>query len=60
MDTTDNKQLVGSRGDMVVVLNPPRGPLSKDDALMFAAWLVVLAGKSLDEFREAFDAVCNT
>lgn len=42
MDTA-NKHLVGAQGGNIVILNPPRGPISKHDALVLAAWLVTLA-----------------
>lgn len=42
MDTF-NKYMVGVQGDNVVIMNPPRGPISKADALMLAAWIVTLA-----------------
>lgn len=42
MDTA-NKFLVGVRGDKIAMLDPPRGEMSKDDALLLAAWLVTLA-----------------
>ena len=43
IDTT-NRFLVSARGDEVLVLNPPRTGISRDDALNLAAWLVALAG----------------
>ncbi len=42
IDTT-NKHLVGVQGESIVIMNPPRWPMSKDDALTFAAWIVTLA-----------------
>ena len=60
MDTM-NKFFVGIQGDNVAVLNPPRGLLSKDDAIIFAAWLVTMAGDYDGErFNAAFDAVKST
>ena len=40
---TLNKFAVGGLGESIVVLNPPRGPVSPDDALLLAAYLVALA-----------------
>ena len=58
MDTF-NKHMVGVQGDNIVVLMPPHGPMSKADALVFAAWIVTLADYSEDEkdFRNALEAV---
>ncbi|MGA2165150.1 MAG: hypothetical protein ABSH36_11865 [Solirubrobacteraceae bacterium] len=39
-----NKFFVGSQGDGLRILNPPRGIISHDDAIELAAWLVLLAG----------------
>ena len=51
---------VGAQGDQILVLNPPRRPMSKEEALMFAAWLVVLTFASDDEFKKYLDAVRST
>lgn len=51
---TENKFMVSVTGGGVLVMNPPRGVISKEDALMFAAWLVALADHSHD--HEAFEA----
>jgi hypothetical protein len=58
MDTF-NKHMVGVHGDNIVIMNPPRMPMSKADALIFAAWIVTLADYSEDEkdFRNALEAV---
>jgi hypothetical protein len=58
MDTF-NKHMVGVQGDNILIMNPPRGPMSKADALVFAAWIVTLADYSEDEkdFRNALEAV---
>jgi hypothetical protein len=56
MDTF-NKYVVGVNGDKIVILAPPRGPISKEDALMFAAWIVTLADYSGEEFAKALEAV---
>lgn len=58
MDTM-NKHLVGVQGDKIVIMMPPREPMSKPEALVFAAWIVTLADYSEDEkdFRSALEAV---
>jgi hypothetical protein len=48
MDIT-NMFLVGSMGDKIVIQIPPNRPLSKDEALNLAAWLVALASTNLEE-----------
>jgi len=42
IDETTNKHFVGLQGDEIVVLRPPTR-LSRQDALLLAAWLVALA-----------------
>lgn len=58
MDTF-NKFFVGVTGGKVTIVNPPRGDISPDDALMLAAWLVVMAGKE-DQIGAAIEAVQGT
>jgi hypothetical protein len=55
MDTF-NKYGVSLTGGGIAILMPPRDVISKKDALMFAAWLVALAGGET-EFKKALDAV---
>lgn len=56
-----NKFLVSSlSNDRIVLLNPPRGPMSQEDALVLAAWLVTLSMSSPEDFQRAFDAVRST
>lgn len=43
MDTF-NKFAVGSNGSKVVVTNPPRGPISNEDAINLATWLLIVVG----------------
>lgn len=56
---TLNKFLVGARGDKVVIMLPPRGELSRKDALGLAAWLVAIAEQD-NEFQSVLNAVRNT
>jgi hypothetical protein len=54
-----NKHFVGLQGQNIVILNPP-SRLSKDDALLFAAWIVALADyehDGIDAFNEVLEAV---
>lgn len=59
MDTA-NKFLVGSNGDKLVIQNTPRGPISKDDALVLAAWLVALADPGGTQFAWVLADVMGT
>ena len=59
MDTT-NKYLVGRYAGDVTILNPPRAPMSQEDALVFAAWIVAVADPLGEKFTEALDAVTST
>ena len=58
MIVTLNKQLVGVRGETVVIQHSPYR-LSKADALNVAAWLVALADDN-NEFPAILEAVRNT
>jgi hypothetical protein len=56
---TLNKFLVsfGPAGG-IIIQKPPRGPMSPENALLLAAWLVAVAGDE-KRFKEIFEAVCN-
>lgn len=57
---THNQFLVGQTGMReIVIINPPRGPMSKHDALVFAAWIVTLADDDGMSFDAALAAVQN-
>ncbi len=55
---TSNVQFVGLQGSRIVVLKP-RISMSVDEALIHAATLVAVSGKSFDEFKAVYDAVCE-
>lgn len=59
IDTT-NKFMVAAQGGSVRILRMPVAPLTRDEALMLAAWLVAMSMKSLADFELAYEAVCNT
>ena len=61
MDTM-NKFLVSRQGEFVLMLNPPKmgEPFSKQDALLFAAWLVAISAPDNDEFENILRAVKST
>lgn len=56
---TANKFLVGAAMDRIVVMNPPRGPITKEEALMLAAYLVCLADPTSERFAGFLDAAQN-
>lgn len=58
MMDVENKYAVGSGGSGdIFIMNPPRGPISRKDALVLAAWLVTLAGNGDLSFEAIRDAV---
>ncbi len=60
MDTL-NKFLVGGSGDKIIVRILPSWPLSKEEALTLAAWLVAMS--TLDpekDFQPILNAVMRT
>lgn len=56
IDTT-NRHGVSSRGDKIALLIPPRGEMSKQDALTLAAWLVMLADPVGEQFERTLTAI---
>ena len=54
---TFNAHMVAVNGQGIVILNPPRYPMSQDDALLLAAWLVSLADPGDDKFHAILEAV---
>jgi hypothetical protein len=60
MDAPFNEFVVSATGaEDVVILRPPTGALSKDQALALAAWLVAVAGDRA-RFNQILDAVEST
>ena len=56
-----NKYLVGSRGNGIVITSPPRGRISRRDALELAAWLVAVATFDHEkEFTPILNEVLNS
>ncbi len=54
---TANHFAVGVNGDKLVILRPILGPLTKDEALNLAAWLVALCNVNNRDFLEKLDAI---
>jgi hypothetical protein len=57
-----NRYLVGRAADRIALLDPPvRGQsMSRSEALLLAAWLVVLVDPVEGDFERALDAVLAT
>lgn len=56
---TGNQQLVGLAGDQIVVMMPtPR--MTREQALVHAAWLVVLAERDTGEFAAILERLIET
>lgn len=55
---TFNKQLIGVKGNDIIIMLPKQ-KMSKEEALVHAAYLVVLADGE-DRFQEILEAVQNT
>lgn len=53
-----NKHMVGVKGNNIVIMIPPR-EMSKEDALILAAWLVALAEEEEGEFDKIRLQVSN-
>lgn len=57
---TFNKFMVAVSGRGIGMLNPPRGPMTADDALILAAYLVSIAEMdATHKFEEVLKAVQN-
>lgn len=60
-DDIFNKHGVSMSGaGKIAIMIPPRGDMTKRDALVLAAWLVSLADPIGDEFQKVLDAVQST
>lgn len=57
---TCNRHMVGVQGDKIGIGMPPRTLMTKEEALVLAAWLVALADPLGEKFAEVLDAVENT
>ena len=56
IDTT-NKFMVCKQAGKILIMAPPLGPISKHDAMVFAAWIVALGDDDGLSFEAAKDAV---
>jgi hypothetical protein len=55
---TGNYRMVTTKGNSVIIMNPIN-IMSKKEALLFAAWLVVIAENEDNEFTKILTAVQN-
>jgi len=56
---TGNYQIVGCCGPDLIIMRP-KTTMSKKEALLHAAWLVVLGEDEPGQFQKILDAVSNT
>jgi len=54
-----NKFCITFGNRRINILNPPFGPMSEDDALILAAWLVAVAGDK-ERFEEIYKKVIES
>lgn len=54
-----NRQLVGTNGDTISVM-APRPTMTKEEALVHAAWLIALADPLYERFPAVLDAVLRS
>lgn len=57
---TLNRFGVATRGGNITLLMPPRGEMTREVALVFAAWLVALADDGSGLWERTLDAVQNS
>jgi hypothetical protein len=60
LNVTNHFVVVWEGDGRVAIWNPPRGPMSPDDALLLAAWLVAVSSRPRERFLEILDAVEGT
>ena len=54
---TINRFVVATNGAGVVIMNPPRGAMRREEALSLVAWVAVMANLADDEISSAMRAV---
>jgi hypothetical protein len=61
-DTTNKFMVSGTLGETgnVLILSPPRRSITKEEALAFAAWIVVMAHPLAGEFERILAEVEDT
>lgn len=57
---TMNRHMVSVCAGKIALLNPPAAPITNDEALVLAAWLVALADPLGERFGDALEAVQST
>lgn len=57
---TLNQFIVAANGDCIVVMHPPNTPLTKEEALNLAAYLVALADPTHERFAKVLKAIEST
>ncbi len=57
---TGNYQMVAQQGDGRVVVLLPKQQMTRDEALLHAAWIVAICAPEHNEFERVLTAVMNT
>lgn len=60
IDTSNLPFMVAMQGDKIVIMRPPTRPLTIDEALNLAAWLVALSDPLGERFNKMLQAVLST
>lgn len=59
MSDVDNKHGVAAIGDRIAVMFPPRGPMTRREAMIFAAWILALACYGETQPGGEFDSILD-
>ena len=58
---SSNRFLVGLTGaGAIQIMLPPRAPISKEDAINLAAWLLAIADPGREQFERTWKAVMSS
>jgi hypothetical protein len=60
IDSSNMLFMVAAHGENIVVMRPPVAPITRDQALNLAAWLVALADPLGEQFAKVLKAVQST
>lgn len=60
IDTTNKFMVGGGPSDKISIMSPCHGSISREDALLLAAWIVALADPGMEDFKKVFEAICST
>jgi hypothetical protein len=57
---TGNYFLITAQGENVLIMRPPMRPITREQALNMAAFLVAIADPTRERFEQVLTAVCST